>query len=183
MAIVFHCKCGRPLKASPEAAGKKTKCPGCNAVLTIPGTPAPAAPGAGAGAVAASPTAAIASAHGVVAASEEDPFSLALDWSTLEAPKAAGSSDGESSSSFIKIDAAQADAHHHHDDPPRPEDGSRQYRVLTQKDQGFSKFNPAKLEETLNAHARRGWTLKAAIALDVPAHGGHHDELVLILER
>ena len=52
-------------------------------------------------------------------------------------------------------------------------------------DSGFftGKFNPTKLEEALNAHARQGWCLKAAVTMNVPAHGGHHDELIVILER
>ena len=36
MAIVFHCSCGRLLRSAPEAAGKRTKCPGCFQILTIP---------------------------------------------------------------------------------------------------------------------------------------------------
>jgi hypothetical protein len=46
MSIAFSCACGRSLRAGPHLAGKKTKCPGCGAVLTIPaaGEEAPAAP-------------------------------------------------------------------------------------------------------------------------------------------
>ncbi len=37
MSIAFKCTtCGRGLKANPEMSGKKTKCPGCATVLTIP---------------------------------------------------------------------------------------------------------------------------------------------------
>ena len=36
MSIAFSCECGRNLRAGPNLAGKKTKCPGCGAVLTIP---------------------------------------------------------------------------------------------------------------------------------------------------
>ena len=163
MAIVFHCECGRPLRASPEAAGKKTKCPGCGHMLTIPGGPAKPA-------VAATTKAAI----------EEDPFAPTLDWSSIESPKA--EAEGRAGSGHIKIDAAQAD--HAEVDPPRPEDGSRQYRVLAHKEQGVvGKFTASRLEDVLNAHARRGWCLKAAVVIDLPGHGGNHAELVVILER
>jgi RsiW-degrading membrane proteinase PrsW (M82 family) len=36
MAITFDCDCGRSLRAKDELAGKKTRCPGCGAILTIP---------------------------------------------------------------------------------------------------------------------------------------------------
>lgn len=158
MPIVFHCGCGRPLRASPEAAGKRTKCPGCGQSLTIPGVaPKPAA-----------------------AEPEEDPFAPTLDWSAVDAPRAA--TEGSGGAVVIKIDAAQAD--HADVDPPRPEDGSRQYRVLAHKEQGVvGKFTASRLEEVLNAHSRRGWSLKSAVVIDVPGHGGNHAELVVILER
>jgi len=171
MAIVFHCECGRPLRASPETAGKKTKCPGCGHVLTIPSAQA-------------KPT-------GPALEIEEDPFAPSLDWSTLNVLKAAPKDpDSESSLSTatatvstIKIDAAQADEAHA-EDIPRTEDGTKQYRVLGHKEQGVvGKFTPGRLEEVLNAHARNGWSLKAAVVIDMPGHSGHHDELVLILER
>src|SRR5438445_767594 len=63
--ITFSCRCGAALKAKAETAGKRTKCPQCNAVLTIPGggaAPKPAAPPL-----------------------PEDPFALDLDWSSIEA--------------------------------------------------------------------------------------------------
>src|SRR5436190_20817699 len=42
MSIAFKCtSCGRGLRANPEMVGKKTKCPGCSTVLTIPGAVAP----------------------------------------------------------------------------------------------------------------------------------------------
>jgi RsiW-degrading membrane proteinase PrsW (M82 family) len=41
MAISFVCVCGKSLNAKDELAGKKTKCPGCGAILTIP-APEPA---------------------------------------------------------------------------------------------------------------------------------------------
>jgi hypothetical protein len=36
-AIRFACDCGKQMQAKSEHAGKKTKCPDCGAVLTIPG--------------------------------------------------------------------------------------------------------------------------------------------------
>ena len=41
MAITFVCVCGKSLHAKDELAGKKTRCPGCGSVLTIP-APEPA---------------------------------------------------------------------------------------------------------------------------------------------
>lgn len=38
--IVFGCECGKELKARDELAGKKTRCPACQAVLRIPPAPA-----------------------------------------------------------------------------------------------------------------------------------------------
>lgn len=111
-----------------------------------------------------------------------DPFLTELDWSSLESPAPSLPETPRPSSGVIKIDAAHADAASA--EAPRPEDGSRQYRVLAQKDQGFAgKFNATKLEETLNDHARRGWSLKAAVTINMPSHAGNHDELVVILER
>src|SRR5262245_42091929 len=43
MSIAFKCtSCGRGLRANPEMVGKRTKCPGCGTILTIPGAEAPA---------------------------------------------------------------------------------------------------------------------------------------------
>ena len=36
MPIAFACDCGRRLRAKDELAGRKTRCPGCDKVLTIP---------------------------------------------------------------------------------------------------------------------------------------------------
>ena len=170
MAIVFHCKCGHLLRAQENAAGKRTRCPGCNQVLSIPGIVKAAASVAG---VAPAPA---------PAAVATDPFAPELDWSSLESPALAENDPQRPASGAIKIDAASADVPT--TETPRPDDGSRQYRILTQKDQGFAgKFNATKLEELLNDHARRGWELKVAVTMHVPSHGGYHDELVVILER
>ena len=165
MAIVFHCKCGQLLRAQPDAAGKRTRCPGCNQVLTIPAakpassTAAPAPP-----------------------AEDPDPFVTELDWSALESQTPPTDEVQRPGSGIIKIDSVHTDAPAA--EAAQPSDGSRQYRVLAQKDQGFAgKFNAAKLEELLNEHARRGWSLKVAVTVNMPSHGGNHDELVVILER
>jgi hypothetical protein len=169
MAIVFNCKCGHLLRAQVAAAGKRTRCPGCNQLLTIP-----AATGSlSAAGVVASP------AH---AATPSDPFTPELDWSSLESPAPAAQDPDRSQTGAIRIDSAYASVREA--ELPRPNDGSRQYRVLTQKDQGFSgKFNATKVEEMLNDHARHGWSLKIAVTMNMPTHAGNHDELVLILER
>jgi hypothetical protein len=36
MPITFTCDCGRTLKAEDQYAGKRTRCPGCSTVQTIP---------------------------------------------------------------------------------------------------------------------------------------------------
>jgi RsiW-degrading membrane proteinase PrsW (M82 family) len=44
MAIAFSCKCGRPLKARDELAGKRARCPQCGTIMEIPRPePTPAA--------------------------------------------------------------------------------------------------------------------------------------------
>ena len=61
----------------------------------------------------------------------------------------------------------------------------KQYKVLTQKDKWFSgKFDPAKLEEALNAYAEQGWVVKATATASIPGlMSANRDELVVILER
>jgi hypothetical protein len=63
MSIAFSCACGRNLRAGPHLAGKKTKCPGCGAVLTIPAASEEAAPAAPAAAPAPKPRPAPAAAQ------------------------------------------------------------------------------------------------------------------------
>lgn len=58
------------------------------------------------------------------------------------------------------------------------------YKVLTQKDKWFSgKFDPAKLEEALNAYADQGWRLVGCATADIPGFGSTRQEFVAILER
>ncbi len=166
MSIVFHCACGRPLRASADNAGKKTKCPGCGQLLIIP---------------AAEPVKAAAVAAPVGPGLNDETLSLDLDWSAIETPRPADSDSTRSSSGGIKVDTGFD--HIQAADIPRTDDGSRQYHVLTQKDMGFAKFNPVKLEEALNIYACQGWSIKTSVVMNLPGHGGNHDELIVILER
>ena len=43
MSIKLTCQCGQPLSVPDEAAGRRARCPACNAVVPVPGT-APAPP-------------------------------------------------------------------------------------------------------------------------------------------
>jgi hypothetical protein len=169
MAIVFHCGCGHLLKARPEFAGKKTKCPHCGEIREIPGSSdrplaaRPAAVGAGAEA-----------AGGPATLDDDGLAPISIDDGPTPALSLAGSTD------LIPTVAAG--------EPPAEPDpldhAERQYKVLTHKDMGIAaRFDAAKVEETLNRLARRGWTLRSAVTLNLPGHAGAHDELVVILER
>lgn len=61
----------------------------------------------------------------------------------------------------------------------------KQYKVLSQKDKWFSgKFDPQRLEESINSYAQQGWIVKAAFSADMPGIIGHsRDEAIIILER
>ncbi|WZP00691.1 DUF4177 domain-containing protein [Isosphaeraceae bacterium EP7] len=200
MAIVFHCTCGHALRTQDDSAGKKTRCPACNQVLTIPAKPAAVGAHGPTPAHAPTPAHGHATAHGHAPTSgghatmvatgpalDQDPFAMELDWASLKAAPHVPAQEMEQarpiiSGGAIKVDSAPTELAH--PEVPAPEDGSRQYRVLTQKDPGLTgKFNGLRLEEVLNDHASRGWCLKAAFAMNMPGHGGHHDELVVILER
>jgi len=76
---------------------------------------------------------------------------------------------------YAGIKAATAPA-----SPPAP----KRYKVLTQKDKWFSgKFDPAALEQALNAYADQGWQVRSAVTASIPGFGGNRDELVVIMER
>jgi hypothetical protein len=168
MPIVFNCTCGKPLRAKEESAGKRTKCPHCGAIVAIPGGAGkPAGP----------------------ASNPDDPQSIDLAWPTVEAhPPSTGSVEPPSSTS-IKIDSVSSVAAvgeaQRPSDRPKPSDGTLQYKVLGAKDQGMAtgKFNPLKLEEALNEHARQGWAVKSAATIPIVSHSGTHYEVVVILER
>lgn len=163
MPIVFNCTCGKPLRAKDESAGKKTKCPHCSAVVSIPG----------------------ALRGGGPPSTQIEALPLDMVWPTIEVQPTAD----PGSSTQIKIDSLSAAAGGAGDpqrpsDRPRPADGTHQYKVLSGKDQGMTgKFNPLKLEEVLNDHARQGWAVKTAATIAIVSHSGTHDELIVILER
>lgn len=59
-----------------------------------------------------------------------------------------------------------------------------EYKVLTQKDKWFSgKFDPAILEQALNAYAQQGWRVIACATADIPGFGVTRQEFVTVLER
>src|SRR5262245_42909091 len=41
MPITFNCGCGKTLRVADEHAGKRVKCPACNAIGIVPGGPEP----------------------------------------------------------------------------------------------------------------------------------------------
>ena len=72
--------------------------------------------------------------------------------------------------------------------PPLPSQDEparrKEYKVLSQKDKWFSqKFDPARLEEALNAYAEHGWTVKAAVTATIAGLGPSREEMIVILER
>jgi len=77
--------------------------------------------------------------------------------------------------------------------PPKPPPGTKEYKVLTQRDEFFqSKFNPEKLEALINRYALDGWRVISMTATDVGSFwgsfwakggGASRQELVVLLER
>lgn len=174
MTIVFTCACGRLLKAKPEFAGKRTKCPHCGGLMAIPAASglsewaADEGPMRGPGGPA--------QAAGL--APDDDPSVIRLDESTAVTPVNRIDLSGSTDSLTAVVP--------HREMVLEPVDGasSRRYRVLTHRDMGFAaKFDAAKLEETLNRLAREGWAVKAAVTLKLATHSGNHEEMVVILER
>ena len=59
-----------------------------------------------------------------------------------------------------------------------------EYKVLSQKDKWFSgKFDPAVLEQALNAYAQQGWRVISCATADIPGFGAARQEFITILER
>jgi hypothetical protein len=59
-----------------------------------------------------------------------------------------------------------------------------EYKVVTQKDKWFSgKFDPAILEQALNAYAQQGWRVIGCATADIPGFGTNRQEFVTLLER
>ncbi len=100
-------------------------------------------------------------------AGDNDAIAVNLDWSGTEHHPAP--------------DPEHAAAH----EPDEPRSGSgKSYKVLTPKEYAVpGKFNPGKLEETLNELASKGWVVRSSVVINVVGHAGAHDELVVILER
>ena len=60
----------------------------------------------------------------------------------------------------------------------------KQYKVLSQNDNWWTgKFKPDLLEKALNSHAQQGWQVIAATTSSIPGFFGHHDEMVIVMER
>ncbi|MDR1135484.1 MAG: DUF4177 domain-containing protein [Clostridiales Family XIII bacterium] len=60
----------------------------------------------------------------------------------------------------------------------------KEYKVLTQKDKWFSgKFDPAKLEEALNAYSQQGWRVLTCATADIPGFGSSRQEFITVMER
>lgn len=60
----------------------------------------------------------------------------------------------------------------------------KEYKVMTQKDKLFSgKFDPVKLENALNNHAKEGWRVAGITSAEFPSLIRPKDEMVIILER
>ena len=58
------------------------------------------------------------------------------------------------------------------------------FKVMTQKDLAFGgKFNPEKVEESLNALGGEGWVLKGVATAEFPSLTGGRQELVIFLEK
>lgn len=66
-----------------------------------------------------------------------------------------------------------------------PATGKRyEYKVLSQKDKWFSgKFDPAILEQAMNAYAQQGWRVIGCATADIPGFGGPRQEFVTVMER
>lgn len=60
-----------------------------------------------------------------------------------------------------------------------------EYKVLTQKDKWFSgKFDPALLEQAMNAYAQQGWKVIGCATADIGSgFGSARQEFITILER
>ena len=59
-----------------------------------------------------------------------------------------------------------------------------EYKVLSQKDKWFSgKFDPAILEQAINAYAQQGWRVISCATADIPGFGAARQEFITVLER
>ncbi len=64
-------------------------------------------------------------------------------------------------------------------------EGTKQYKLLTQKDKFFAgKFEIGRLEDAINHYARQGWIVRGlATPLVTGFSGGPKEEIVVLLER
>lgn len=168
MAIDFECACGKKLKSKDDYAGKKTKCPVCGAVLTVPQTAAVQA--------AAAAAAAKSKASAAVAQAEDAPLAIDMTETSIRIePISSGST--ETAAVLPKLrEPTPAEAEYHGE--------TRNYRVLTSKDMGFfAKFDAVKLEETLNTWASKGWNVRTVFPFTHTSHSGVINDLLVVLEK
>lgn len=60
----------------------------------------------------------------------------------------------------------------------------KKYKILSQKDKFLSgKFDPATLEQAMNAYAEQGWRVICCATADIPSFGGARQEFITVLER
>jgi DNA-directed RNA polymerase subunit RPC12/RpoP len=170
MPIIMVCKCGRELRARPESAGKKSKCPHCGVEVMIPAASTAAAPAAG------SQNPSETFTYFEWGSNEKDPAKSAEQGKPTSPSAASASPD----SIPIKVDDAVSAPLQ-----KGPSFASNQkYKVLTHKEMGFAvKFDPQKLEETLNQWAEAGWRVKSTAVMEFTSHTGSHPEFVVLMEK
>jgi hypothetical protein len=175
-SITFDCECGKPLKARPEAAGKKTRCPHCGTFVQIPleSVVRTAATGAAAGGPGSAKIAIdddFVPVHIPQVRPAPSPVAVSSKSAEMAAVTAAAPAPPPAATAVTEIR-----------EPAIASDGA--YKVLTSKDMGFvAKFDSARFEETLNHWGRKGWQMATAFALNIPTHTGSHDELIVILKK
>jgi len=159
MSQVFYCKCGKPLIVTPETAGRRVKCPKCEAVFTAPTIEE-------------------------LSDDSEDVSDSAADviFGDDQRRIPASATKPETLPYVLDrlcelLDGMKSPATA---TPPKP----KQYKVLTQKDKWFSgKFDPDSIEQALNAYAQQGWVVRGVRSATIPGAFGARDELIVILER
>lgn len=170
-SITFDCECGKPLKARPEAAGKKTKCPHCGVFVQIPLESV----------VRVAATSAAAGGPGSAKIAIDDDF-VPVHLPQVRpspSPVSASSKSAEMAAVTATVAATPVTEVREH-----TIGSDRAYKVLTSKDMGFvAKFDSARFEETLNHWERKGFHLATAFALNIATHTGNHDELIVILKK
>ena len=58
-----------------------------------------------------------------------------------------------------------------------------EYKVLTQRINGFGKFDPVKLEEAINSYAQQGWRVISCATATIPGFGTTREEFITVMER